>query len=86
MKALIHENTHLALDPLLNWQPVPLVVNISSDAVKLPLVQNDPCGGYEHVLQQSDVTGTCTIDDTVAVVDPTTDKCVDHGLGGFYCK
>jgi len=84
MKVLIHENTHLVLDPLLNWQPVQLVANISSDVVKLPLVQNDPRGGIEHVLQ--DVAGTCTIDDIVAVVDPTTDKCVDHGLGGFYCK
>jgi len=84
MKVLIHENTHLVLDPLLNWQPVQLVANISSDVVKLPLVQNDPRGSIEHVLQ--DVAGTCTIDDIVAVVDPTTDKCVDHGLGGFYCK
>ena len=83
MKALIHENTHLVLDPLRNWQPVHLVANISSDAVKLLLVQNDPCGGTEHVLQWLDVTGTCTIDDTVAVVDPTTDKCEDHGLDGF---
>ena len=32
MKALIHENTHLVLDPLLNWQPVQLVTNISSEA------------------------------------------------------
>jgi len=86
MKVFIHENTHLLLTPLLNWQPVQLVANVSSDAVKLPLVQNNPCGGIKHVLQRLNVTGTCTIDDTVAVVDPTTDKCVDQDLGGFYCK
>ena len=63
MKTLIHENTHLVLDPLLNWQPVQLVANISSDAVKLPLVQNDPCSSIEYALQRLDVTGTCTIDD-----------------------
>jgi len=56
MKALIHENAHLVglLDPLLNWQPVQLITNIGSDAVELPLAQNDSCGRVEHILQRLD--------------------------------
>ena len=62
--------TDLVLDPLLNWQPVQLTTNIGSDVVELPLMQNDSCGGGEHILQRLDMISTCTIDDTVTVVYP----------------
>jgi len=86
MKALIHENTHIVLDPMLNWQPVQLITNIGNDVFKLPLAQNDSCGGAEHILQRLDMISTCVRDDTVTVVYPATDKCMDHGLGGIFCK
>ena len=67
----VNKHAHLVLDPLLNCQTVEEVVNVSSNVIASlfpPLIEN--------ILQWAKMNCTDTVQDAVAVINPTGDDMV----------
>jgi len=86
MKTLKHHDTHFVFNSLLNRQPMQSISDHRGDLVELPLAQYDLSCSIEHVLQRLEIGRTRTVEDTVTVVNPTSNESMYHGYGSVFCQ